>query len=81
MSRIRWLRIIALLALTAAVGNCADKDVESYLRGPDGELWKYLDHLSQAVCNLEQHTSGIEKALRTCPDGPGDRKSVPSYPP
>lgn len=95
MNRKRWLAMVGAVGVAAGVtgcstpdgGNYANKDVETYLGpaapapGKAGDLFEYLDRLSDAVCQLEeQDPSGLDNAKRICPGGPGDKVKPPTYP-
>jgi hypothetical protein len=81
MNRKSWLGVIGAATVALVATGCKDPSVRDYL-GKDGPLYKYLDELSIAVCQLEvNNDDGLEEAKRICPGGPGDRKPIPSYPP
>lgn len=80
MNRKRLLIVIGTVGIAAAATGC-DSSVRKYL-GKEGEMFKYLEQLSDAVCQLEVNNSGgLVPGARICPGGPGDKKTTPSYPP
>ena len=42
---------------------------------------KWLQELAVSLCEVEKRTPGLDPAKRICRTGPGDIKSVPTYPP
>jgi hypothetical protein len=79
-----WLVILAAAGVTAALGECQDKQLREYL-GPNGEMYKWQEQVGKALCQLEEKsTVTLDDNKRICPDGeggPNDKSSPPSYPP
>ena len=79
-----WLVILGAAGVTAAAGDCEDKDLRLYL-GPNGRMGEWQDHVGKAVCQLEEKsTAALDPTKRICPNGsggPNDKSTAPSYPP
>jgi len=81
MKRKLWLAIVAAVAAAAFGTACADKKVEDYL-GPGGQMEAWGKKIQDAICQLEDaNESSIDNAKRICPKPPGDKVTVPTYPP
>jgi hypothetical protein len=80
-----WLVILGAAGVTATLGACADKDVETYL-GPNGRMYKWQEQVGRAICQLEEKTTHLpfDPAKQICPNGSGgtnDKSTPPAYPP
>ncbi|MEA2722628.1 MAG: hypothetical protein QOH59_399 [Gemmatimonadales bacterium] len=81
MNAKRWLAIIGTVAVAGAATDCPDKLVRKWIEPPNG-VYDYLKFLNEAVCQLEkQHPTGLDPAKQICPPPPGDKRTVPTYPP
>jgi hypothetical protein len=89
MNAKRWLILIGAAGITAAATGCKDqtardeiKSVQDFIK-TEGPLYKYLNQLADAVCDLEVKHSGaaLDPSKRICVTGTPDKKAPPSYPP
>jgi hypothetical protein len=85
----KWKSVLLMLGaagVTAALGDCQDKDLRTYL-GANGRMYKWQEDVGKAICQLEtKGTFGqpLDPAKRICPNGesgPGDKSTPPAYPP
>jgi len=88
----KWGMLVASTVLVTAIASCNsgcncnaanEKDVQQYV---NTYLKPYLQHLSGAVCQLENNADpGRTKLSQTrtqcTKDGPGDGAAPPTYPP
>jgi hypothetical protein len=83
-----WLAVIGAVGVAAfgtacgkqPTGNYADKKVEAYL-GAGGPMETWGKKIEDAICQLEKVNTGLDNTKRICPEPPGDKVVVPTYPP
>ena len=80
------LVILGAAAATAALGNCPDEELRTYL-GANGRMYKWQEQVGKAICQIEtkgNFNQPLDAQKRICENGEGganDKSTPPSYPP
>jgi hypothetical protein len=83
MRRKRILAAIGMMGVVAAAASCGDSSVRKYLgeNGGPNALYAWEVRVGIALCQLEDHGTGLDPTKRYCPQGSTDPPAVPKYPP
>lgn len=57
-----------------------DQDLRAYL-GENGRMYKWEMDITNAICRLEEHSTGIPDEDKYCPNGTPSGTPPPKYPP
>ena len=80
MRRIRAVVVFGLVGVAGLATGCKDQKLRDYLakNGPM-EVWEVK--IQEAICQLEENTTGLQTSKRICPGGPPSITPPPKYPP
>jgi hypothetical protein len=82
----RWKQLLAGVACLALTACATKQDIKDYAASKADiteyadSLYSWLEHIGTAVCQLEEHVSGLSTTKRQCPGG-GETTPPPKFPP